>query len=837
MTRVKPLLHRIRIASLIAALALGVFAVAGFQTVGRLMQFARDGENRHEKLLALEHVAAAVSRTEAALRDFLWSGASNDRATFEARAWEERNAVEELGVPPVLPEQDTLERLVNRKTLLEYEAVGARALNARDHVERIQETMRLQKNEEEALGSLLQTVREREQQLWWKAHATPTLHSAELVVLFAGILLFSMVGWVAWIVWRYERERRRVGTLLDQTEAMNRALAGNIADGFITQAEDMTILGMNRAAQEMLGYTEAELIGRSVSELVADYPGREQNRKRVEELVARGEPFRITGVDMVARCKDGRLFPVQVSMNDVRVEGGRRITSLFRDMSKIRQATEAVQASERHLREITDTLPVLIVEVDAERRFRFINRACAEFLGLPAEEAIGRRLPDILGTELHALHDEHVDEALGGATVQYEVTVRNAKGEPGVYEMQLVPRRAPGSEEVIGLYAFATNITELKRIDQMKTEFVSTVSHELRTPLTSIRGSLGLMNAGVAGKLPEHAAHLAGIAQNNCDRLIRLINDILDSEKIESGKLPMRMQTLELAPLVQKALQQNEGFAQQHDVRLCLDAPATPLVVRADADRLLQVVTNLLSNAVKFSAKGAEVTVHLAGTADHVQVEVEDRGPGIPLEFQPRIFQKFSQADSSDTRSKSGTGLGLNISRSLVEKMGGRIGFRSKPGEGTTFHFELPAHDGPIEAAAVVPMAPEWVPRDTRILHVEPDPDIRAIVAKLAGPRASCVAAASLQEARQKLREQRYDLLLLETELGDGSGWDLLTDLGETPATPPVLVFSALDAAPPAGCRVARAMVKSQTSETALVHALRRTLAGALDTVPGLLEA
>jgi PAS domain S-box-containing protein len=364
---------------------------------------------------------------------------------------------------------------------------------------------------------------------------------------------------------------------------------------------------------------------------------------------------------------------------------------------------------------------VIIVQFDRDKRFRFINRACAEFLGMPAEAAIGHRLADVLGAELNALHDAHVETALRGSAAHYEVTVKNAKGELGIYEMQVIPRRAAGTGEILGAYAFATNITELKRIDQMKTEFISTVSHELRTPLTSINGSLCLMGAGVAGKLPEEAAVLTEIAQSNCDRLIRLINDILDSEKIEAGQLPMRVQALALEPLLRKALEQNEGFARKHQVGLCLQAPAAPLVVQADADRLLQVATNLLSNAVKFSPAGGDVTVRLASAAGRVRVEVADVGPGIPPDFQARIFQKFSQADSSPTRAKEGTGLGLNISRNLVEKMGGSMGFHSDPGAGTTFYFELPAHNGPAETAIGVPMPPGRVPRAAPAPNLEAD--------------------------------------------------------------------------------------------------------------------
>lgn len=830
-------LRRMRILFACAAVALSLFAVAGYFTVGRLMQFAQTAVSTEDKLLGLEGLASSLSRSQAALTQYVMTGTSQDRDEFEARAWQQKNAVEILGEPPQLPEQAQLERLVSLHTRMQYEAAAARGRDDMQAALAALEAIRSQ-HAEDNLAALLQSIRAREQRIWWQTHAAPSVSRTGYFLVAAGALLLAIVAFAAWIATRYERELREVAALLERTETMSRALAENMADGLVTMTEDLKVLDLNRAAQEMLGYSVDEVRGRPVSELSVETPGRDQFRARLAAHIASGAPFRIAGVDLTVRRSDGTLLPVQLSVNDVQHGGERRITSLLRDMTGIRRAAESVQASERHLREITDTLPTIIVEVDKHQRFCFINQACADFFGMPAEEAIGRRLPEVLGADLMAAHAPHVQTVLAGGSARYEVTVGDARGEVGTYDMHMVPRRAADTGEVIGLYAFGTNITALKRIDRMKTEFISTVSHELRTPLTSIRGSLGLMAGGIAGQLPPAAANLVGIAESNCERLIRLVNDILDVEKIESGKLPLRMQRVELEPLVRGTLAQNEGFAQQHGVQLRLEAPVSVLAVRADADRLTQVVTNLVSNAVKFSPSGAAVTVRVSATASRVRVEVADRGPGIPLDFQQRIFQKFSQADSSDTRAKGGTGLGLNISRTLVEKMGGQIGFSSTPGDGATFFFELPRDQAAAEPAATVPMVPEWVPpRATRILHVEADPGIRAVVANLAGPRATCVAAASLREARQQLAGADFDLVVLEPELADGNGWELLAEVEGREPPPPVLVFSASDEAPPAGPVLpVGVMVKSQTSETTLMQTIRRALAGALDTVPAPLE-
>ncbi len=236
------------------------------------------------------------------------------------------------------------------------------------------------------------------------------------------------------------------------------------------------------------------------------------------------------------------------------------------------------------------------------------------------------------------------------------------------------------------------DITEEKRVERMKAEFVSTVSHELRSPLTSIHGSLGLLAGGVAGALPPPARQLVLIAERSTERLIRLVNDILDTEKIESGKMAFDLKVMELRPLVERAVESMEGLAGACHVALRASAPDEPIVANVDADRFIQVMTNLISNAVKFSPPEAPVEIALARTADGgARIEVRDRGPGIPAEFQPRIFQRFSQADASSAGQKGGTGLGLNIAKAIVDHLGGTIGYTTNPGEGTTFFVELPA--------------------------------------------------------------------------------------------------------------------------------------------------
>lgn len=234
-----------------------------------------------------------------------------------------------------------------------------------------------------------------------------------------------------------------------------------------------------------------------------------------------------------------------------------------------------------------------------------------------------------------------------------------------------------------------TDISQRKRIDLMKSEFVSTVSHELRTPLTSISGALGLIAGGVTGELPAQAKQMIDIAYKNSLHLSDLINDLLDMEKLVAGKMHFDLKLQPLMPLVELSIESILAYGAQNQVSFAL-TEREDVQVNVDEMRLQQVMSNLLSNAAKFSPHGTQVEITVRRIDGRVRVEVNDHGEGVPAEFQSRIFEKFSQADSSDTRQKGGTGLGLAISKELIERMNGTIGFRSVPGQGACFYFELP---------------------------------------------------------------------------------------------------------------------------------------------------
>jgi signal transduction histidine kinase len=235
---------------------------------------------------------------------------------------------------------------------------------------------------------------------------------------------------------------------------------------------------------------------------------------------------------------------------------------------------------------------------------------------------------------------------------------------------------------------------ELRSLSRLKDEFVSTVSHELRTPLTSIRASLALLADGMEGEISGEAKELVSIANNSCERLVRMISDLLDIEKIESGKMHFELTRQPLQPLLEQAIDATTGYADQFGVPLLLQGlqdTEEEIMVKVDRDRMTQVLVNLLSNAIKFSPVNVPVCLKVTRPPERICLSVIDRGPGIPADFRSRIFQKFAQADSSNTRRLGGSGLGLSISKRIVEQHGGEIGFRDWPGGGTEFYVELPA--------------------------------------------------------------------------------------------------------------------------------------------------
>ena len=335
-----------------------------------------------------------------------------------------------------------------------------------------------------------------------------------------------------------------------------------------------------------------------------------------------------------------------------------------------------------------------------------------------------------------------------------------------------------GQIEVRGLLRALRYATERKRLERLKDEFVSTVSHELRTPLTSISGSLGLLMGNAAGDLPKPMARLLAIAHTNSQRLVRLVDDILDIEKMEAGRVVFNFSRVEVRPLVEQAIEANRGFAEGYGVRVRLEDARTATDVRADPDRLLQVVTNLLSNAIKFSPSDHEVVVAIEKGTDMVRLTVRDHGPGIPVDFKPLIFEKFAQADAGDARQKGGTGLGLSIVKQIVDRLSGEVGFADAPGGGTIFHVQLPCWDH----VAGLAIDRDAKPDAARLLLCEDDLDTALTLREqLRQIGFATDFAYSVGDALTRVMATQYRAVLVDIQLPDGDGVSLIVRLRALP--------------------------------------------------------
>jgi PAS domain S-box-containing protein len=347
-------------------------------------------------------------------------------------------------------------------------------------------------------------------------------------------------------------------------------------------------------------------------------------------------------------------------------------------------------------------IPDAICFKDKERRYTRLNDAERSILNVEnAVDAIGRTADGFVPSALaqkRRMEEEHV-LATGEPLVDCVETLMGPDGKA----LWLSATKAPirGTEgDIIGIVEIARDITESKRQEQLKNEFIATVSHELRTPLTSIMGAVGFLAGGAAGNLPDAAIRMLKIALGNCRRLVIIVNDILDIEKIESGNILLERKTVEVHALVNQVIQANHSVAADHGISVHLDNAAAHGILFTDPDRLTQVITNLLSNAIKFSPRDAEVIMSIENRENLIRISVRDHGPGIPDDYKARIFENFVQVDATDHRQKGGTGLGLSIAKQIVAQLGGEIGFEPAPDGGTIFNVAFPAFDHGSDHAA-----------------------------------------------------------------------------------------------------------------------------------------
>jgi len=466
--------------------------------------------------------------------------------------------------------------------------------------------------------------------------------------------------------------------------------------------------------------------------------------------------------------------------------------------SAVGRAKTAAQASRRRAEAVlSQNQSILnaagegILGIDSDGLITFVNPAGSLMTGYEVEELVGQSKRDMIhhsrpdGTP-YPDQGSPVSMSLRDGTVQHADDEAYWRKDGSSFPVEYTITPITEGDRVTGAVVVFKDITERREMGRTKDEFTAVVSHELRTPLTSIRGSLGLLESGVLGPLPEKGQRMVEIAVQNTDRLVRLINDILDIERIASGTIDMQQELCDGAELVERSVQ---GVAQlAADAQVSLVTEGERVALFADPDRVVQTLTNLISNAVKFSPPGACVRVSSAAREGEALFEVADEGRGIPTANLESIFERFQQVDASDSREKGGTGLGLAICQTIVEHHGGRIWVNSTAGVGSTFSFVLPAVKGERVLAA------EAASGDGPLVLVcDDDASVVEVVGAMLTQRGyRVIEAHSGEQALQRALDERPDAILLDLLMPGMSGWETAAALKRHPETDdiPVVILS-----------------------------------------------
>lgn len=506
-----------------------------------------------------------------------------------------------------------------------------------------------------------------------------------LFLLWAYIATIVLTGLM---ITALQAERLQVENTLRESEEKLRGLYELSPLGIALADMNGRYVEFNDAFKNICGYPGEEL-------KVLDYWALTPRKYEAEEL-RQLESLERTGrygpYEKEYVRKDGSLVPLRLNgILITRKDGQKYIWSIVEDITQKKQAEMSMRDQAEHTQTILDNIVDGIITIDSTGMIASFNPAAEHIFGYAPEEVLGRSVRMLMSDSHRDAHDGNLHDFQTTGVENIVGIDREAEGQrkdgslfPMEWAISEISRQ--GHKMYVGM---VRDITERKQVERMKNEFVSTVSHELRTPLTSISGALGLIAGGALGEIPVRLQNMIEVAHKNSQRLTYLINDLLDMEKLVAGKMHFDMQPQPLMPIVEQALEAHRTYSVERRVTLALTGAVPDAEVQVDSQRLMQVLANLLSNAIKYSPEDGTVEVAVESTGNSIRVTVSDHGPGIPALFHTRIFQKFSQADSSDTRQKGGTGLGLAITRELVERMGGHVGFESEEGKGARFYIEF----------------------------------------------------------------------------------------------------------------------------------------------------
>ncbi|MDZ8054698.1 MAG: response regulator [Aulosira sp. ZfuVER01] len=521
---------------------------------------------------------------------------------------------------------------------------------------------------------------------------------------------------------------------------------------------------------------------------------------------------------------------------------------LLSELNERQRIQEQLRISQAKFARILDIADDAIISIDTAQKITLFNQGAEKIFGYSAEEAIGQPLDLLLPSRFSQAHRHHVVDFGQSSSLARRMGERR----------EIFGRRQDGTEfpaeasiskvdtgEEFYYTVILRDITERKQIERMKDEFVSVVSHELRTPLTSIHGSLGMLASGLLPAESEQGKRLLQIATDSTDRLVRLINDILDIERIESGRVKMERETCNVADLIESAVNIMQPLADKAKVKLSI--ASLPVELWVDPDRIVQTLTNLLSNAIKFSTAGQTVWLVTAQQGNELVFTIKDTGRGIPTDKLDSIFERFQQVDSSDSRNHDGTGLGLAICKSIVQQHGGRIWVESTVNEGSTFYFALPVLRSPQAVELALTTQPrQWRQVSKRAsqnngfseLRTEPSPLVlvcdddpvisRELQTLLETGGYRVLTVATGQDAIALAATQHPDVIVLDLLMPGMNGWETMAVLKEQAETKDIPIVICSVYKPSLNCQPSADFVdwvSKPVQESNLLHSLRQVVA------------
>jgi PAS domain S-box-containing protein len=627
-------------------------------------------------------------------------------------------------------------------------------------------------------------------------------------------------------------------------------ILNTISDGVLTMDEFWVILSVNQRGALILGYTESELIGKNIQVIFKKDP-KAPKQDDFFDLDNSNRNKNENGCrEVIAERKDGSEISVELVLEKIKAGESEKFVGTYRDISERKKIEEDLKLSEATFRLAIENAPIGEALINPNWEAIKVNNALCKIMKSSNEELLKQGFRSFV-------HEEDFESLISNLEKIIKDTNKNLNLEIRLYDKNgnviwtlMSVSLVRNGDQTPNYFIFQIqDISETKEVERIKKEFISTVSHELRTPLTSIRGSLGLIKANLKGDTSEMSRKLIDIAHSNSERLILLINDILDIDKMASGNMRFNMEDKQIAALTKEAIDATEAYAAKYNTTIELTEIDDSIVVRVAVDRYIQALMNLLSNAAKFSPSGGKIRVFSEIIGNNVRISVSDDGPGIQEEYKKRIFSKFSQSDSSSTRLKGGTGLGLYITRQIVEHMNGQIGFDSEVNKGTTFWCEFPVVLSSTEDKKIISKDKNMLSNEElfvklekfinsnqgakaprlrndlpRILHIEDDSELSEFILAALPGKVNFFAVTSLSQANQMIEQDQFDLIIIDIHLPDGCGLDILDTLAEKQPNSKKMILTAIDVSPIVDLNTSSILIKSRISEVEMIEKIKRLL-------------